>query len=43
MTIYIQRCAEKKMAISGGNSDFPSSSGIYYSGYSRGESDSVTV
>ena len=34
-------CAEKTMATSGDNSDFPSSSGT--SGYSGGESDSLTA
>ena len=34
-------CAEKIMATSGDISDFPSSSGT--SGYSGGESDSLTV
>ena len=34
-------CAEKKMATSGDNSDFASSSGT--SGYSGGESHSLTV
>jgi len=34
-------CAEKKMATSGGISDFPSSSGT--SGYSGGESDSDSL
>ena len=38
---HAKPCAEKKMATSGDISDFPSSSGT--SGYSGGESDSLTV
>ena len=41
MTFTPKPCAEKKMATSGDISDFPSSSGT--SGYSGGESDSLTV
>ena len=42
MTFVPKPCPEKKMAtISGDISDFPSSSGT--SGYSEGESDSLTV
>ena len=42
MTFTPKPCAEKKMATSGDISDFPSSSGGI-SGYSAGESDSLTV
>ena len=41
MAFMPKPCAEKKMVSSGDTSDFPSSSGI--SGYSGGESDSLTV
>ena len=41
MTFMPNLCAEKKMATSGDNSDFVSSSGT--SGYSGGESHSLTV
>ena len=41
MTFTPKLCGEKKMATSGDNSDFASSSGT--SGYSGGESHSLTV
>jgi len=41
MTVMPKQCAEKKMATSGDNSDFASSSGT--TAYSGGESHSLTA